>query len=162
MISANTEIRLRPAAPDDTPFLYALYCSVRTPEFAPLNLPPDQLEALLRMQYTARTGSYEAQFPDSDNDIVLSGDTPVGQLWVNRTGTEHLVVDISLLPEYRSSGIGSRLMRRLIEEADRRGVPLRCSVATNNPGSLRFHQRLGFQITSQDWMYYQMERSSGG
>jgi len=54
------------------------------------------------------------------------------------------------------------VMRELIAEAGGAGVPLRCSVATNNPGSLRFHQRLGFLIIGGDESYYQMEHSSVG
>jgi ribosomal protein S18 acetylase RimI-like enzyme len=65
------------------------------------------------------------------------------------------------MPEYRSSGIGTALVRDLIAEARKSAVPLTCSVATNNPGSLRFHQRLGFQIVSEDPMYYEMEYRVG-
>jgi L-amino acid N-acyltransferase YncA len=33
---------------------------------------------------------------------------------------------------------------------------LRCSVAATNAGSLRFHQRLGFQVAGQDDLYYDL------
>jgi ribosomal protein S18 acetylase RimI-like enzyme len=153
----NLPISLRPAQKSDEPFFYEVFKSVRVPEFAVLGLQPEHLEMLMKQQYEARTGSYEAQFPDSGNSVVLSGDTPIGQFWVFRTPEEFLVVDIALLPDHRGSGIGATLMKQFMAEADAAAAPVRVTVATNNPGSLRFHQRLGFQITGQDAMYYTME-----
>lgn len=152
-----TAISLRPARDDDSPFLYELFKSVRAPQFALLALPPEQLEMLMRMQYQARTGSYQAHYPESDNYVVLSGDMPIGQLWVFRSSEELRIVDIALLPDARGKGIGGSLLSQLIAEAERSGVPLRCSVATNNEGSLRLHQRLGFRITGEDEAYYRLE-----
>jgi ribosomal protein S18 acetylase RimI-like enzyme len=150
-------ISLRPARKSDEPFFYDVFKSVRGPEFAVLGLHPEQLEMLMKQQYEARTGSYEAQFPDSGNSVVLSGETPIGQFWVFRTPEEFLVVDIALMPDHRGTGVGGALMKQFMAEADAAAVPVRVTVATNNPGSLRFHQRLGFRITSQDEMYYTME-----
>jgi ribosomal protein S18 acetylase RimI-like enzyme len=158
----NSAISLRPVTEADEPFLYGLYKSVRGPEFAQVPLPPEQLEMLFSMQYRARTGSYEATFPKSQNSVILSGDTPIGQIWVDRNGGQILLVDIALLPAYRGTGIGSALVEELIAEARQSGLPLICSVATNNPGSLRFHQRLGFAIVAEDPMYYELEYRVAG
>jgi predicted GNAT superfamily acetyltransferase len=57
---------------------------------------------------------------------------------------------IALAPAARGSGTGERLYRELLAllaaDPDRVGLPLACEVNTRpaNPGSLRFHQRLGF------------------
>jgi len=66
------------------------------------------------------------------------------------------LVDIALLPTYQNRGIGALLVNEAIAEAGRAGVPLRCSVALSNAGSLRFHQRLGFRIVSQDEVYAEL------
>jgi ribosomal protein S18 acetylase RimI-like enzyme len=65
-------------------------------------------------------------------------------------------VDISLMPEFRNRGIGASLLREAIAAARAAGVRLCCSVGVTNPGSLRFHQRLGFQIAGQDEIYYDL------
>ncbi len=148
---------LRPARKSDEPFFYELFKSVRARQFELAGLRPEQLEMVMHMQYEARTGSYEAQFPDSDNSVVLSGDTPIGQFWVFRTPAEFIVVDIALAPNHRGTGLGTTLMQQLMAEADRAAAAVRVTVATDNPGSLRFHQRLGFRITTEDAMYYTME-----
>ena len=60
------------------------------------------------------------------------------------------------MPEFRNRGIGAALVTEAIAAARAAGVRLRCSVAATNPGSLRFHQRLGFQIVGQDDLYYDL------
>jgi len=67
------------------------------------------------------------------------------------------LVDIALLTEQRGRGIGSGLLRELIQQCSRDGVPLRLQVLKVNP-ALRLYERLGFRQTSEDQMYLQMER----
>jgi len=43
------------------------------------------------------------------------------------------------------------------QEAANARLPIRCTVFRFNPGSLRFHQRLGFNIVREDPMNYSME-----
>lgn len=153
----NRNITLRPASPEDEPFLYNLYKLSRVEEFAIAQLTEMQFEALMRMQYAARKMSYEGNYPESKHDVVVVDGVDAGQLWVNRDDTQLRVIDISIAGAFQNQGIGAALMRDLILQAREAGLPLRCSVATNNPGSLRFHQRLGFQITGANEAYYQMQ-----
>lgn len=148
-------VTTRPAAEQDDGFLFALFKAVRSPEFAHLPLPPAQLDHLLSFQYSGQKQSYAAQYPNGHDLILLDGG-PIGRLWVFRAPSAHELVDISLLPEFRNRGIGSALIAQAIAVARAAGVPLRCSVAVTNHGSLRFHQRLGFHIASQDEVYYDL------
>ena len=150
-------ITLRPVNTHDETFLYNLYKLSRTEEFSAVPFTEAQFDALMRMQYSARKSSYGAQFPGSDHSIVAIDGADAGQIWVFRDNSQHRLVDISILSTYQNKGLGSRLVNDVIDQARRAGVPLTCSVATNNPGSLRFHQRLGFHITSQNDLYYQLE-----
>ena len=68
------------------------------------------------------------------------------------------IVDIALLPVYRNLGIGKRLYACLTERADALGVPLRATVSTLNPGSLRFHESLKFERSGGDAMYIDLVR----
>ena len=75
----------------------------------------------------------------------------------NNLGRFAYVDRIALAPEARGSGIGQLFYRdliaRLAAEPARAAAPLACEVNTRppNPGSLRFHQRLGFaEIGTQD------------
>lgn len=78
--------------------------------------------------------------------------------WLKRNLGRFSYVDrIALAPQARGAGIGERLYRDLIDrlaaDPHRLEAPLTCEVNTRppNPGSLRFHQRLGFaEIGAQD------------
>lgn len=153
----NRGITIRPATVEDEPFLYNLYKLSRVEEFAVAQLTEMQFDALMQMQYAARKMSYEGNYPESKHDIVVVDGVDAGQIWVNRDDTQLRLIDISIAAEFQNQGIGSALVRDLIVQAREAALPLRCSIATNNPGSLRFHLRLGFRITQGDYMYYQME-----
>ena len=149
------QVTTRAASPEDDSFLYELFKSVRAPEFASAQLGPAQLEMLLGIQYAGQKMTYGAQYPDSDRIIQLEG-SPIGRIWLHRGPAEHRLVDIALMPEFRNRGIGAGLITQAISEAQSAGVQLCCSIALTNQGSLRFHQRLGFQIVGQDDMYYDL------
>ncbi len=151
----------RRATEEDDAFLFDLFRAVRAPEFAGALIPAAQLDLLMRIQYAGQKQSYAVQYPDSDHELVLVDGDLVGRIWFFRMPSEHRLVDIALLPEYRNRGIGSGLLRQAIANAGQSGVPLRCSVGITNAGSLRFHQRLGFRIVSQDEVYAEMELEPG-
>lgn len=79
-------------------------------------------------------------------------------LWLKQNFERFFYVDrIAISPEARSLGLGEKLYEALVGEiaADgaRTGAPLTCEVNERppNPGSLRFHKRLGFlEVGRQD------------
>jgi ribosomal protein S18 acetylase RimI-like enzyme len=135
-------LSLRPVAPEDDAFLFELYASTRQ-DIASLGLPAAQRDVLLRVQWMAQRQSYVARFPSSEHQLVLVEGRPAGRLWVARGPEELRVVDVSLLPAHRGSGLGTTLLRTLQEEASVAGKPLRLSVARDNPAR-RLYARLGF------------------
>jgi GNAT superfamily N-acetyltransferase len=156
-ISAQPAIRLRPAAPEDDDFLFDLYCAVRAPEFSMLPLPAEQKAQVIRLQYSAQQAAYRSQFPGSSYSIVLHNGRPVGRIWVYRSETSFELVDIALLPATRNLRIGTWLVEQLQVEARTARKPIRSSVFRVNPGSLRFHHRLGFRIIHEDEMQFHLE-----
>jgi L-amino acid N-acyltransferase YncA len=57
----------------------------------------------------------------------------------------------------QKKGIGTALVRRLQREAATTRLPIISSVSRFNPGSLRFHQRLGFAIVREDEMNFHLQ-----
>jgi GNAT superfamily N-acetyltransferase len=150
-------LAVRPASPQDDPFLYDLYFAVRGPEFDQAPISAAQKQQLIAMQFRAQASSYAAQFPNSGYHIVLLDGAPVGRLWVARQEEEYNLVDIALLPNLRSKGIGTALIQRLQADAQQAKLPIKSTVYRFNPGSLRFHERLGFKIAREDEMHFYME-----
>lgn len=150
-------LSLRPVEADDEPFLRALYATTRTDVAAVLGWPDAERKAFLDGQFEAQQASYEAQFPASEHLLVCVGGEPVGRLWVDRSPSGILIVDVSLLPAHRGSGVGTALLRGLMDEAERDGVPIRLSVERDNPRATALYRRLGFRITAGDQTRVRME-----
>jgi GNAT superfamily N-acetyltransferase len=89
--------------------------------------------------------------------VVLVEGEPAGRIWVDRQEDEIRIVDIVLHANRRNQGAGTVLFRRLQEEARQAGLPLRTTVERFNPGSLRFHLRLGFQIVREEQLNLSLE-----
>jgi len=150
-------LAVRPALPRDEIFLYELYSAVRAPEFELAPIPATQKEQLIRMQFRAQMSAYTQMYPNSCYHIVLLDCKRVGRLWVAPGIDEFYLVDIAVHPELQHKGIGSVLVQRLQQEAAKARLPIRSCVMRFNPGSLRFHQRLGFNIVREDLMYSYLE-----
>ena len=150
-------LAVRPALPQDEIVLYDLYAAVRGPEFALAPIPQSQRDDLIRMQFRAMTTSYTAAFPNSCCHVVMLDGKPVGRLWVAQDEFQFTLVDIAIHPSVQSKGIGSALIQRLQQESARARLPIHCMVSRFNPGSLRFHKRLGFSIIREDQVHYHLE-----
>jgi GNAT superfamily N-acetyltransferase len=149
-------LALRPATPSDDEFLFALFVSSRVIDLA--FLPEPQLTALMRMQFRGQYQTYTQHYPASEHNIICVDGSDAGRLWVSETEEAIRILDIALLPAYRHRGIGKQIYAGLVERAKVAGAPLRATVSTANPGSFRFHERLGFQRSGSDGMYISMMR----
>ena len=150
-------LAVRPALPQDEIFLYELYRAVRGPQFDRTPLTAEQKEHMLRFQFQAQLSSYTQQFPNSCYHIVLIDGNPCGRMWVAPAERALHLVDIAMHPNVQKKGVGTVLVQRLQQEAQQLGVPITSMVDRFNPGSLRFHKRLGFTIVREDVLNYFME-----
>lgn len=156
-------VTLRAATAEDESFLLQLYARTRMDEFKFLDADERQLEALIKMQYEMRRIQYEAGYPEAEASIILEEDRAVGRLLIDESDREFTLVDIALLPEQRNSGIGTRLIRQLLDRASTSAKPVRLQVLKSNP-ALRLYQRLGFVPVADQSMYVEMKfdpRGSG-
>jgi ribosomal protein S18 acetylase RimI-like enzyme len=150
-------IAVRPALPQDEIFLYELYSAVRGPEFALAPVSATEREHLIRMQFHGQMSAYTQMYPNSCYHIVLLDSKPVGRLWVAPGDRELHLVDIAVHPSLQSKGIGTVLVQRLQQDATHARLPITSCVFRFNPGSVRFHKRLGFAIVREDEMYHYMQ-----
>lgn len=147
---------LRPATAQDEALLRALHAAARAPDFAATGLPPTALQALLAMQYEAQSRAYAAQYPGAIEQIIELQGRPVGYLWRQQTAPRLLrLLDIGLLPAWRSHGLGTRILRRLQQDARVRGQTLLLQVAEDNPAR-RLYERLGFVAQQCQGLHLQM------
>lgn len=148
---------LRPFSPDDQDFLFRLYADTRREEVSSFGWPAAQQEMFLRMQFNAQQGWYGMAYAGADHQIVVLDDNPVGRILVFRESDANRLVDIALLGQFRGHGIGTQLLRDLIDRSSQENRAVRLQVLKSNRAR-HLYERLGFVEMGQDDLYYQMER----
>lgn len=147
-----SNLTLRPVGPDDHDFLVEVYGSTRAEEMALVPWTNEQRDAFVRSQFAAQQEHYANKYRAASHDIILSNGRPVGRLYVARLDQEIRIIDITLLPAERNAGIGSYLIKQLLDEASRSGKVTRIYVEEFNP-SLRLFERLGFSPSEQQGIH---------
>jgi ribosomal protein S18 acetylase RimI-like enzyme len=153
-------LTLRPICMDDDAFLFRLFCSTHEQNFASLDMPEEQKDDLLRMQFTAQQSQYRGQYPNADFDLVLQDAVPIGSITALRGADKFVLIDITLLREHRNAGIGTQLVTLLIQQALAAGKPLDAHVERNNP-AWRLWRRLGFEVVDDDGVYLRIRVPAG-
>ncbi|MEY2550149.1 MAG: hypothetical protein QOG12_293, partial [Verrucomicrobiota bacterium] len=145
-------VTLRPITPADDAFLARVYASSRAEELAITDWSEELKANFCRSQFDAQSAYYAANYPDASFQIIERDGWPVGRLYVDRWEKEIRIVDITLLPEFRGSGIGTKLLRDLQAEARAAGKSLTIHVERFNR-ALALYQRLGFRQTEDKGVY---------
>ncbi len=141
----SDSVSLRPIADEDQQFLFQVYAGSRSIEMAAVPWTDDQKHDFLRFQFEAQQQHYFKEFPDAQYNVILSEGHPVGRLYVDRRPAEIRILDIAVMHEHQKRGIGSKLLRDLIEEAASLSRPVTVYVETYQP-SMTLFERLGFTV----------------
>ena len=152
---------LRPAGPDDRAFLLGLYATTRADELRPVPWSDDQKAAFVEMQFEAQDSAYRAAYRDGEFLIVLAGSQPIGRLYLGRLPGELRLIDITLTPEHRGTGIGRALIASVLARARGEGLVVTLHVEPWNPAR-RLYERMGFRTVELRGMYEFMRCGPGG
>jgi ribosomal protein S18 acetylase RimI-like enzyme len=155
------KVSTRPESADDEPFLRSLIIGTVAEELMAASWPEEIRESLLDMQYRARRNSIRANWPQGESLIVLADGQSAGWFFMATLKDEIRLVEISILPEYRGRGIGSKLVEDLISQGARAQLPVRLSVDVTNAGAIRLYSRHGFRRVGGDETRHLMEVACG-
>ena len=147
---------LRPVTETDTDFLSRVYASTRWEELAVTDWSDGQKAQFCRQQFTAQDAHYRKHYPTAEFSVIERDGTSIGRLYVDRWPKEIRIMDITLLPEHRGEGMGTKLLRDLQEEARGAGKVLSIHVEKFNP-ALKLYERLGFTVREDKGVYLLME-----
>lgn len=101
---------------------------------------------------------HRVNFIPETHRIVLLEDREVGLLAVEQE-PEHLwLVKVYLLSAYQSKGLGSALVRLVIEEANEQQKSVRLRVLRSNARAKALYEKLGFKVVGAEPERYFMVR----
>jgi ribosomal protein S18 acetylase RimI-like enzyme len=152
--AAGIGLIFRPASDPDLPFLGRLYASTRAEELADVPWNAQEKAAFLESQFKAQHAHYRQYYPDADWLVIVHGGDDVGRLYIERWPSQHRIIDIAFLPEFRGRGFGTALMQDLLDEAAAAGKAVSIHVEKFNP-AMRLYRRLGF-VTEEDKGVYDL------
>jgi ribosomal protein S18 acetylase RimI-like enzyme len=142
--------KIRPAVSSDEPFLFEMMYQGLFVEEGQEPFPPDVVHRPQIARYIKDWGrAGDLGFIAED----ARSDEPIGAVWSRLSSAddqgfayideETPELGIALLPEYRGQGIGTALLKRLLEAAKNLYPAISLSVSPNNP-AMRLYERLGF------------------
>lgn len=131
---------LRPAVEADYDFLYALVSGTMR-EYVAATWGWD--EAFQRRLFRERFQAAAWQI------VVLDGQ-PAGALSMRRGTQEIFLSNLHILPGQQGRGLGTSLVRAILDEARAARVPVALTVLKANPRARELYERLGFRVTGED------------
>ena len=90
-------------------------------------------------------------------DLITYDGEPIGTIHISENEEFIHIGQFFILPEYQNKGIGTYLLKGILDKADRSGLITRLRFLRNNP-VVSLYERNGFRITGFDGSYYSMER----
>lgn len=142
--------RLRPCRGADLAFLRRLYRHTRAAEMNATGWPDDVKRAFCRQQFDAQHTDYVRRFPQAEYWLILHRGDPVGRVYMDRSGPDVHLIDISLLPAHQGEGRGTAVLRALQGLAVERGCAVVLNVAHGNDRAATLYLGLGFRQVSSD------------
>lgn len=141
---------LRPATAADYDFLYQLHRNTIRP----------YVEATWGWDEADQQERWQNHFDPTGRQIiqlrVADTLTDIGTLELSYNADNWYIDLIEIAPEYQNQGIGTTIITDLIRQAHAAGLPLTLSVLKANTPARRLYERLGFQITDEDPVRFQM------
>jgi len=156
-MSGNDFVSLRRVTDADHEFLVAVYANSRAAELAQVPWDEGQKDAFIRWQYARQKEEYDARYPDARYDVIMVDGIPAGRIWVGSDEKQIRLLDIALLAEFQNRGVGTHLLKQLIDEATSTKKALRHMVFVLNDNAHRFYERLGFETIEDLGGYKHME-----
>jgi putative hydrolase of the HAD superfamily len=85
--------------------------------------------------------------------IILYGDQPIGTIFIFKDEKYLDIEKFYIHPEYQNKGIGSYLLKQVLDDAEKTGLTARLAVLKINP-AVSLYRRHGFESVKEDDLFY--------
>ena len=140
------ETSLRPARQDDYRFALDLYLESTRP----------LLVALGRWDEARILSRFAEGWHLDEARLICRGGSPIGFLQISKTSEALHIDQIHIVAPWRSRGIGSGLIRGIMDEAQATQRIVGLNVIRGNTRAISLYRRLGFEISGEDGEKIQM------
>jgi GNAT superfamily N-acetyltransferase len=103
----------------------------------------------LQLDRSEQESMFKKQWRAKQVCIIQADGVDVGWLQSVVSKSEHMLGQVFVDAPYQRKGIGTEVLRRIVDEASRLQLPIRLAVVKINP-SRRLYERLGFRVTHED------------
>ncbi len=126
---------LRPARPDDHDFLFKLNATTMR----------EHVERVWGWNDADQAAFFKNRFAPDRWQIIQADGEDVGVLIVEETSEEIYLAEVQIVPEWQGRGVGSSIVRSLMNDAAAAGKPLTLRVLHVNERARALYERLGFR-----------------
>ncbi len=147
MKEGSGRIALRPATFQDSEFAYGL-------KKASLG---EYVARIWGWDEAFQRGFHEREFNAEGTEIIVRGGRDVGLARIEREADHIYIRHLYVLPEAQNQGIGSQIMRDVLDEARKKKVPVRLHVLKVNGPARTFYEKHGFRVVDETRTHYRME-----
>jgi len=109
----------------------------------------DWINDRLQLKRDDQESMFEKLWNPSQVCIIQADGADVGWLQTVTSKSDEFLGQMFVDAPFQNKGIGTEVLRRIIEEASRRRLPVRLAVVKFNR-SRRLYERLGFRVTRED------------
>ena len=90
--------------------------------------------------------------------IIFYNGEPVGTIFIAENEDYIEIGQFFILPEYQNQGVGTYVLRQLLDRADRSGITMKLAYLRNNPVA-SLYKRHGFETIEANNQFFYTERS---
>jgi ribosomal protein S18 acetylase RimI-like enzyme len=139
--------QLRPATTADYDFLYQLHRATIRPAVA----------AMWGWDEAWQQAYFAQKFDPAQRQIIAVEGQDVGVVAIEERDEEIYLALIEVAPEQQNRGLGTTVIRDILQRAQQQQRPVSLHVLKTNPAGQRLYERLGFVVTAVEEFKYKMQ-----
>lgn len=100
---------------------------------------------------------FENDFNTEDYKIIVADHKDIGFIQIYGDDSNINIIEIHIIPEYQGNGIGSSIIKNIIEQAVKRDKSVNIGCFIDNNRAKALYERLGFKIIRRTDTHYEMK-----